>query len=175
MRRRWPAAAAPQDRTQEGDGPPDSRKETLARAAASQSTTRPALTSILIGPPASVLGSLACSWSNPWSIEFQLATSIGSSRGNPAACPPEPGGSACCYWNGHGTQCNHPAQGLADCPGLLAISAARRVARTSWSRSAAAGSRHVAITFAPAASSCVTKPRPSPPAPEPPGGSACCY
>ena len=94
MRRRWPAAAAPQDRTQEGDGPPDSRKETLARAAASQSTTRPALTSILIGPPASVLGSLACSWSNPWSIEFQLATSIGSSRGNPAACPPEPGGSA---------------------------------------------------------------------------------
>ena len=28
-----------------------------------------------------------------------------------ATCP-EPGGSACCYWNGYGTQCNHPAQGL---------------------------------------------------------------
>ena len=27
-----------------------------------------------------------------------------------AACP-EPGGSACCYWNGYRTQCNHPAQG----------------------------------------------------------------
>ena len=23
----------------------------------------------------------------------------------------EPGGSACCYWNGCGTQCNHPARG----------------------------------------------------------------
>ena len=26
------------------------------------------------------------------------------------ACPPEPGGSARCYWNGYGTQCSHPAQ-----------------------------------------------------------------
>ena len=23
---------------------------------------------------------------------------------------PEPGGSACCHWNGYGTQCGHPAQ-----------------------------------------------------------------
>ena len=28
----------------------------------------------------------------------------------PGTCP-EPGGSACCYWNGYGTQCDHPAQG----------------------------------------------------------------
>ena len=29
---------------------------------------------------------------------------------------PKPGGSACFYWNGYGTQCNHPAQELAPAP-----------------------------------------------------------
>ena len=33
------------------------------------------------------------------------------SCGMVAACP-EPGGSACCYWNGCGSWCTHPAQGL---------------------------------------------------------------
>ena len=33
--------------------------------------------------------------------------STAPSRPQPA---PEPGGSASCYWNGYGTQCNHPAQ-----------------------------------------------------------------
>ena len=28
--------------------------------------------------------------------------------------PPSRVGSACCYWNGYGTQCNHPAQGRTE-------------------------------------------------------------
>ena len=31
---------------------------------------------------------------------------------SPFRSAPEPGGSACCYWNRCGTQCDHPAQGL---------------------------------------------------------------
>ena len=31
--------------------------------------------------------------------------------------PTGPGGSACCYWNRYGTQCSHPAQGGSVCPG----------------------------------------------------------
>ena len=33
------------------------------------------------------------------------------SSGPRAITWPQPGGSACCYWNAHGEQCNHPAQG----------------------------------------------------------------
>ena len=43
-----------------------------------------------------------------------------------SACLPEPGGSACCYWNGCGTQCNHPAQGtrlLSDATALASTAA----------------------------------------------------
>ena len=29
----------------------------------------------------------------------------------PPGSTPEPGGSACCYWSGYGTQYNHPARG----------------------------------------------------------------
>ena len=34
----------------------------------------------------------------------------------PAATCPESGGSACCYWDGDGTQCNHPASGRTPPP-----------------------------------------------------------
>ena len=39
------------------------------------------------------------------------AAPAGSSSGHSGTCS-GPGGPACCYWNGYGTQCDHPAQGL---------------------------------------------------------------
>ena len=52
-----------------------------------------------------------------------------STIGTPA---PEPGGSACCDWNGYGTQRSHPAKGLA-----AAAAAAAVIASTSTVRPAA--------------------------------------
>ena len=50
----------------------------------------------------------------------QLDLALGEGRrdflGPPA---PEPGGSACCYWDRYGTQCDHPAQRLTRCRGQL--------------------------------------------------------
>ena len=58
------------------------------------------------------------SHSRLWSLSPGSSTSSRSPAGRaPRSGRPtclEPGGSACCCWNGYGTQCHHPAQGLTE-------------------------------------------------------------
>ena len=65
---------------------------------------------------ACVYGACACSrgvWEGRGGLPIPRPpmTRPAMSCGMVAACP-EPGGSACCYWNGCGSWCTHPAQGL---------------------------------------------------------------
>ena len=109
----------------------------------------------------------------------------GAARFCRRACT-EPGGSACCYRSGYGTQCNHPAQGRA---GLVSLG--DKEPSASGTENEPAPSRvdqHVAVEITVgavynrlkdspragrSASDCVRR-RSAPPVREP-GGSPCCY
>ena len=72
------------------------------------------------GTGSSTLFAQALLKNSPAGVPAMASAKVGQRAANGAhtplqsACKPEPGGSACCYWNGYGTQFYHPAQGLTE-------------------------------------------------------------
>ena len=66
-----------------------------------------------VEPPGSWtrLARAALPWAWACSAAARRRARRASAAAKLAATCPESEGSACCYWNGHGTQCNRPAQG----------------------------------------------------------------